>query len=129
MVVGRATDRVGVSVFLGWIGGTGLEGIDGEGAGDSPSDRGMVIREGGIADRGGGGGLPGGGGGFTEGLGGGTARFGRPGFEGLSTVLEGDSGVERCEGEGTFLLGRWGGVRVGNVGGGGWDGGGGRLGG
>lgn len=60
------------------------------------------------------------------GLGGGIARLGGPGLEGLSTGLEGDSGVERRGGVGTFRLGRWGGVRVGNVGGGGgWEGGGG----
>lgn len=91
-------------------------------------DCGVAVREGGVADLVGGGGLPGGRGGFTLGLGGGTARFGKPGFEGLSTSLGGSSTV-RCGSEGAFLLGNWGGVRVGNVGGGGWDGGGGRLGG
>lgn len=115
-------------MFLGWIGGIGLEGIEGEGSGDSPSDCGIVVREGGVADLGGGGGLPGGGG-FTLSPGGGTARFGSPGFEGLSGGLKGCSGAERWGSEGTFLLGSWGGVRVGNVGGGGWEGGGGRLGG
>lgn len=117
-------------MFLGCIGGGGLEEIDREGAGGSPSDCEIAVREGGVADLGGGGGLPGGGGGFAPGLGGGTTRLGRLGFEGLSTGLEGGSGVERCGGEGTFLPGSLGGVRVGNVGGGGWDGGSGdRLGG
>ena len=99
-VVG-GTERVGVPVFLGWIGGTGLEGIDGEGTGDSPSDCGVAIREGGVVVLGGGGGLPGGG--LVLGLGGGIVRLGGPGFEGLSVSR--CSGVERCGGVGTFLLG------------------------
>ena len=103
---GGGTDRVDVLVFLGWIGGTGLEGTDGEGVGDPLSDCGVAVREGGVAVLGGGGGLPGGGGGFVLGLGGGTARLGGPGLEGLSTSLEGGSAVERWGGVGTFLLGR-----------------------
>jgi len=131
VVGGGGTDRMDVPVFLGWIGGTGLEGRDGGSAGESPSECGVAIREGGVAVLGGGGGLPGGRGGFVLGLGGGTARLGGPGLEKLSTGLEGGSGVERWGGACTLLLGSWGGVRDGNVGGGGcWDGGGGgRLGG
>ena len=116
-----------VAVFLGWMGGTGLEEIDGEGAGDSPSGCGVTVREGGVVVLGG---LPGGGGGFELGLGGGVARLGGLDLDGFSAGLEGGPGVERCGGAGTFLLGNWGWVRVGNVGGGGGcDGGGGRLGG
>ena len=112
---------MGVSGFLRWMGGTGLDGIDGECVGGSPL---VLVREGGVADLGRGGGLPGGGG-FALGLGGGITRLGRPGFEGLSTGLEGGSGVERCRGEGTFLLGSLGGTPVDDFWGGGWDGGGG----
>lgn len=104
-VGGGGTDRAGVPAFLGWMGGTGLEGIDGESAGDSPSDCGVDVREGGVAVLRGGGGLPGGRGGFVLGLGGGITRLGGPGLSGLATGLEGDCGVERCGGAGTFLLG------------------------
>ena len=104
VVGGGGTERMDVPVFLGWIGGTGLEGIDGEGAGESPSDCGVAVREGGVAVLGGGG-LPGGKGGLVLGLGGGIVRLGGPGFEGLSMGPEGDSGVKRCGGVGTFLLG------------------------
>jgi len=76
-VVG-GTERVGVPMFLGWIDGTGLEGIDGEGAGDSPSDCGVAVWEGGVAVLRGGGGLPGGGG-LVLGLGGGIVQLGGPG--------------------------------------------------
>jgi hypothetical protein len=100
VVGGGGTNRVGVPVFLGWIGGTGLEGIDGE----SPSECGVPVLEGGVAVLRGGGALPGSGV-FALGLGGGTARFGGPGLDGLSTGLEGGSGVKRCGGAGTFLLG------------------------
>lgn len=104
-MVGDKTDRVGVPALLGWIGAIGLEGIDGEGTGDSPSDCGVAVREGGVAVLGGGGGLPGGGGGFMLGLGGGVTRLGGPGLDGLSVGLEGGPGVERWGGTGTFLLG------------------------
>lgn len=80
VVGGCGTDRTGVPVFLNWIGGAGLEGMDGEGTGDSLSDCGVAVREGGVAVLGGGGGLPSGRGGFVLGLGGGIARLGGPGL-------------------------------------------------
>lgn len=104
-VVGGGTDRLGVPAFPGRIGGAGLKVIDGEGAGDSPSDCGVAVLEGGVLILGGGGGLPGRRGGFALGLGGGITRLGGPGLDGLSVGLEGGSGVERCRDVGTFLLG------------------------
>ena len=104
VVGGDGTNRVGVPVFLDWVGGTGLEGIDREYAGNSPSDCGVADREGGVAVLGGGGGLPGGRGGFVLGLGGGIMRFGGPGLD-FSVGLEGGSRLERGGGAGTFLLG------------------------
>lgn len=104
-VGGGGTDRMDVPVFLGWIGGAGLKGIDGEGTGDSLSDCGVTVLEGGVPVLGGGGGLPGGRGGFVLGLGGGITRFGRPSLDGLSMGLEEGSGVVRCGRVGTFLLG------------------------
>ena len=73
---------MGAPVFLVWIGGTGLKGIDSEGTGNSPSDCGVMVWEG-VAVLRGGGGLPGGGG-LVLGLGGGIVQLGRPGLEGLS---------------------------------------------
>ena len=105
VVGGGGADRLSVPVFPGRIGGVGLKGIDGEGAGDSPSDCGVAVLEGGVPVLGGGGGLPGGRGGFVLGLGGGIARLGGRDLDGLSVGPEGGSGVERCRGVGTVLLG------------------------